>query len=212
MESGLRERKKQRTRRQISDAATALFVARSFEEVTVADVARAADVSVNTVFNYFPRKEDLFFDRAAEVIERLATVVRERRPGESALAAVRRDLLEALDRGEETLGADDGAPAFWRVVEGSPALQARAREIAERAVAALAATLADATGAGPDDVLPRAVAGQLAAARETLFAEIRRRIGAGEPAAAVRSAVREAAPRVFDLLEPGLGGYAVRPP
>ncbi|MDA0161456.1 TetR family transcriptional regulator [Solirubrobacter ginsenosidimutans] len=59
---GLRERKKAATRAAISDVATRLFEARGFEAVTVADIAAAADVSKKTVFNYFPAKEDLFFD------------------------------------------------------------------------------------------------------------------------------------------------------
>ena len=62
---GLRERKKRQTREAIAQAAMALFVARGFDAVTVADVARAADVSEKTVFNYFPAKEDLVFARAA---------------------------------------------------------------------------------------------------------------------------------------------------
>src|SRR6266496_5631258 len=59
---GRRERKKQQTRQAISDVATALFMERGFDAVTVAEVARAADVAVQTVFNHFPTKEDLFFD------------------------------------------------------------------------------------------------------------------------------------------------------
>lgn len=60
---GLRERKKRLTRQRISGEATALFLERGFDEVAVAEVARAAGVSTMTVFNYFPRKEDLFLDR-----------------------------------------------------------------------------------------------------------------------------------------------------
>src|SRR4051794_10762590 len=62
METGRRERKKQQTRQAISDVATTLFLERGFDAVTVAEVARAADVAVQTVFNHFPAKEDLFFD------------------------------------------------------------------------------------------------------------------------------------------------------
>lgn len=81
MAEGLRERKKRQTRQYISDVATGLFLERGFEAVTVAEIAEAANVSVNTVYNYFPAKEDLFFDRSAGVADRLARWVRGRDVG-----------------------------------------------------------------------------------------------------------------------------------
>lgn len=78
MAEGLRERKKRQTRQYISDVATGLFLERGFEAVTVAEVADAANVSVNTVYNYFPAKEDLFLDRSKGVIDRLSRWVRGR--------------------------------------------------------------------------------------------------------------------------------------
>lgn len=81
MAEGLRERKKRQTRQYISDVATGLFLERGFEAVTVAEVADAANVSVNTVYNYFPAKEDLFLDRSKGVIDRLSRWVRGRRDG-----------------------------------------------------------------------------------------------------------------------------------
>lgn len=73
---GLRERKKARTRALVAETAMGLFAARGFDAVTVAEVAEAAEVSVTTVFNYFPTKEDLFYDRQDEVVEHLSRVVR----------------------------------------------------------------------------------------------------------------------------------------
>ena len=67
--TGLRERKKARTRALLAETARGLFAARGFDAVTVAEVAEAAEVSVTTVFNYFPTKEDLFYDRQDDVIE-----------------------------------------------------------------------------------------------------------------------------------------------
>lgn len=78
MAEGLRERKKRETRQRISDIATGLFLERGFMDVTIADVAEAADVSVNTVYNYFATKEDLFLDRSKGVVDRLARWVRGR--------------------------------------------------------------------------------------------------------------------------------------
>ncbi|KIF00575.1 TetR family transcriptional regulator, partial [Streptomyces sp. RSD-27] len=138
---GLRETKKRQTRTAIADAALPLFLEHGFDRVTVAEVARHAGVSTNTVFNYFPAKEDLFFDRQAEAVEHLAALVRDRAPDACPVAAVRDDLLSALGRDDPALGLQPGAPAFWQVVLDSPALLAREREIGERAEAALAAAL-----------------------------------------------------------------------
>src|SRR5260370_7543513 len=77
-ETGLRERKKQQTRQQIFEAAHRLFSERSFDSVTVADVARAADVSEVTVFNYYPNKEDLFFAGMQFFVEHLLEALRTR--------------------------------------------------------------------------------------------------------------------------------------
>ncbi|MFI9326750.1 TetR/AcrR family transcriptional regulator [Kitasatospora sp. NPDC052868] len=204
---GLRELKKQQTRATLADTATGLFLQRGFDQVTVAEVARAAGVSVNTVFNYFPTKEDLFFDRQSEVEEQLAELVRTRPTGRSAAGAVRDGLLAALERDEPTLGLNDQAKPFWQVVADSPALQARGREIAERSEAALAAALAEETGAAPEDPLPRLLAGAIAGAYRATTHEIHRRVVAGEPAEEIRRSVLLATRQAFDLLQSGLDGY-----
>src|SRR6266540_1054223 len=93
-EPGLRERKKERTRQQIADAARELFVARGFDRVTVAEVARAAEVAEQTVYNYFPTKEDLVFHRLESFEEELLEAIRSRAAGESVLTAFGRFVLE----------------------------------------------------------------------------------------------------------------------
>ncbi|HET6185884.1 MAG TPA: TetR family transcriptional regulator, partial [Trebonia sp.] len=140
MTTGLRERRKQEARRTISGVAMALFEARGFDEVTISQVAEAAGVSKMTVTNYFPRKEDLVFDRAGETITSLADAVAARAPGESLLAAVRRDYAERIAAGDVTLGVP--TPAFARMVGGSHALTSRRREIADLTEQALAAEIA----------------------------------------------------------------------
>src|SRR5437899_2562821 len=95
-ELGLRERKKQQTRLQIAETARRLFPERGFDAVTVADVAREADVSAGTVFNYFPSKEDLFYSGMDVFEERLIHAVRDRPDGESVLAAFRRVVLDGI--------------------------------------------------------------------------------------------------------------------
>src|SRR5579864_833929 len=121
VEQGLRERKKLQTRRHIFEVARRLFDERGFESVTVAEVARAADVSEVTVFNYFPTKEDLFYGGMQFFEEELLEAVRRRPRGETAARALRRRLLESVDglRSRERIEAIVKAD---RIVSGSPAL------------------------------------------------------------------------------------------
>ncbi|MET8159195.1 TetR/AcrR family transcriptional regulator [Sphaerisporangium sp. NPDC005289] len=148
---GLRERKKRQTRQLISDVASGLFLMRGFDNVTVAEVAEAANVSAKTVFNYFPRKEDLFLDRVPEVVELVTRAVRDRPEGRPPLAALRRLIFELLRSGHALSGIREGQQAFWQVILDSPALRARVREALEDLEALIAALLAEATGAGPGD-------------------------------------------------------------
>src|SRR5437879_13388402 len=92
-ELGLRERKKQRTRELIAGTARRLFIERGFEEVPVAEIARVAEVSEATVFNYFPTKEDLLYSRLEAFEQELLSSIREREAGESVLSAFGRFLL-----------------------------------------------------------------------------------------------------------------------
>ena len=128
--SGLRERKKRRTRELIAETARRLFSERGFEQVTVADVARAADVSEATVFNYFPTKEDLFYSGLEAFEQELLSTIRQRRPGESLVAAFGRFVLEPRGllaaKGPETV---ERLAAIARVISDSPALLGREQRI-----------------------------------------------------------------------------------
>ncbi|MET9067118.1 TetR/AcrR family transcriptional regulator [Streptosporangium sandarakinum] len=211
MSEGLRARKKRETRLRISDIATGLFLARGFDNVTVADVARAADVSVNTVFNYFATKEDLLLDRAPEVEDLLARVVREREPGETPVAAVRRDFLEALETGHYRYGFHEAGDDFLRMVETSPSLVARVREMGETRERKLAEAIAEEAGADPDDLTPALVAAQINAVLRTVVGYAVRRMIAGERVDDILPDMREQAERAFGLLESGIGGRYTRP-
>ncbi|TDD63543.1 TetR family transcriptional regulator [Actinomadura darangshiensis] len=211
-EPGLRERKKRETRRRIADIATGLFMTRGFDGVTIADVARTADVSVNTVFNYFKTKEDLFFDRQDEMIEATGHDFRDRRPGESAAALFRRRFFEGLDARAYQTAFHEGSEVWTRTVRDSPALKARGREMIRRAEEHLAGLLAEDTGAGPDDITPRVAAAMIFAVQTRLVEEISDRKSAGETLEEMRADVYAAAARAYDLLEHGLGGYAAAPP
>jgi AcrR family transcriptional regulator len=139
MTTGLRERKKQQTRELIAQTARRLFLERGFDHVPVAEIARAADVSEKTVFNYFPRKEDLVYFQLEAFEEELLAAVRDRAGGESVLDAFSRFVLQR--RGllaEPDPEAAERLAALTRMITESPALLAREREIFERYTDSLA--------------------------------------------------------------------------
>ena len=203
----LRELKKQQTRRTISGLARRLFAERGFEGTTIADIAEAAGVSKMTVTNYFPRKEDLCFDAHEEFVRVPSRIVAGRAAGESALAALRRAHLQALDRRDPTPGYSAG---LARVIDGSPALRARLRELFEKREQLLAHTLARETHSDPRALTPRVAAAELIAVQRALFDEAHARAAVEEPEERRSSALRTAAEEAFALLEPALGHYAVR--
>lgn len=208
-ELGLRERKKEQTRELIADTAGKLFIERGFDKVTVADVARAANVSEVTVFNYFPTKEDLFYGRMEFFEERLVDVVRRRAPGESALTAFRRMMLESTKR----LAADETAELIAgaaRLILGSPALQAREREIVARYTRTLADLLAEEVGAQAGDAEAMGVASALMGVHRALVGYVRGSVLAGRRGARLAADMRSQALRAFARLESGLADYAVK--
>jgi len=207
MAPGLRERRKQETRQAISNIATRMFVDRGFDEVTIAEVADAAGVAKMTVTNYFPRKEDLVLDRAQAIERHLADVIAARAPGESMLAAIRRDYAEAVARADVTLGLS--SPAFAGMILGSPVLVGRVREMLDRREQLLGDAIAAETGTdGPEQ---RLVAVLLASVHRVLAAEATRRSLEGQPREQICAVLADAATRAFDLLEPSLGRYGIRP-
>ena len=206
MASGLRERRKQETRQLISDIATQLFVERGFDEVTIAQVADAAGVAKMTVTNYFPRKEDLVFDRAEAIERHLADVIAARAPGESMLAAIRRDYAEAVARADVTLGLS--SPGFAGMILSSPVLVSRVREMLDRRERALGDAIAAETGT--DTPQQRLVAALLSSVHRVLAAEATERSLAGQSREEICAVLAGAATRAFDLLEPSLGSYGIR--
>lgn len=207
MTGGLRELKKQQTRRLISNTATRLFSQRGFEAVTIAEIAVAAQVAKMTVTNYFPRKEDLALDHHEAFTAYLARTVTERKEGESALAALRRAHLAGVERHDAVLGFS--SPEFVQMIAGSPTLTARLRDLHDQREEALAEALADATDAG-EDIAPRAVAAVLTAGHRTLFQQVMDLTAEGRTNREIAPITKRSARRLFDLLEPSLGGYAVR--
>jgi AcrR family transcriptional regulator len=208
-ELGLRARKKQQTRRTIAEAAKRLFLERGFDQVSVAEVARAADVSEQTVFNYFPTKEDLVYERMDTFEDELLAAVRARPMGESALRAFARFILDRSDRAASGEGRRRVAE-LTRLVNASPSLKARERQIVAKYTDALTALLAEDTGAAPDDVDPRLAAEAMMAFHRSLVEFARRRALSRTSAASYASEIRAAGEHALALLEGGLADYATR--
>jgi AcrR family transcriptional regulator len=211
-EPGLRERKKQRTRQHIAETARRAFAERGFERVTVAEIARAADVSEQTVFNYFPTKEDLVYWRLGAFEERLLATIRDRAAGESLLAAFGRFVLDQSgllgDPGPE---AQEQLAALTRTIVESPALLAREQQIFAGYTASLAELIAAEQSAGAGDVEPWVAANALMGLHRGLVAFTRGRVVDGARHPRLAREVRAQAERALGLLEGGLGDYGIRP-
>jgi AcrR family transcriptional regulator len=146
---GLRELKKARTRRHIADTAARLFAERGYEHVAVTDVARAAEVAEQTVYNYFPTKEQLVTDREQLIRDRLCDLIRSRPPGTTPAAAIRDFVLQTV-AGIRTIPAE-----LWRGELGylaaiSPAIHRLALELSDRQATALAVAIGDSTTVPPE--------------------------------------------------------------
>ncbi|MFE0799906.1 TetR/AcrR family transcriptional regulator [Streptomyces sp. NPDC058812] len=204
VETGLRERKKQRTIQSLSDIAIGLFVEKGFDAVSVAEVAAAAEVSKPTLFRYFPAKEDLVLRRIADHEGEAARVAGE---GPAPLPALRRHFLAGLERSDPVTGLSDHPDvlAFHTLLYGTPALVARLHTHLERSESALAEALGG-------DLEARLAAGQIIAVQRILAQENWRRIAGGEGVADVRSDAVAAAERAFGRLAAGLPGLAGRNP
>ena len=211
MTQGLRERKKERTRQLIAETARELFEERGFERVTVAEIARAAEVAEKTVFNYFPTKEDLFYWRLEAFEDELLTAIREREEGESALDAFARFIM--AQRGylaDKDPATRERLQRVSRMVSESPALLARERQVFERYTVSLAALLAEETGAAKDDVEPWVAANTLLGIHRAVIDYVRRGVLEGKSRTRLRRDVEAQTERAVASLREGLGSYAVK--
>ena len=195
---GLRESKKLRTRQEIADRAMQLFAQRGFDDVTVAEVAEAANVSEKTVYNYFPTKEDLFFDEVPEREAALVAAITGRREGESVLQALRR-----LQTVECPRLSSPGFATFARIIEESTALKAKELEVMSRFVQVLTETLQAELALDERDA--RLAAGLLVSVHRQLFRAARKQALAGKHGPAATRRLRADLVRAYHLLEHGLG-------
>ena len=158
-----RSRKRHATRQTISDAATRLFIERGFDRVTVDDIADAADVGRMTVFNHFPRKEDMFFDRDQEGRDVRRDALRRRDPGASPIETLRLLAHRLVAAEVPYLRFFAGSQTFVETIAKSEALKARARAIRDEIAALVAAALRESVGRDPTDADAELAAGLLLA-------------------------------------------------
>jgi len=193
---GLRETKKLATRQHIADVAMGLFAARGFDHVTVAEIATEAGVSDKTVFNYFPTKEDLFFDDVPDRLRALTEAIERRGDEETMLEALRRLQLRDVER-----LTSPGFAHFARVIESSPALQAKEVDV----MAGFAQVLAEALQReGVRERDARIASAMVMAVHRQYFRAARREALAGRHGAAAARRLRADVIRAFELLEHGL--------
>lgn len=199
--TGLRARKKARTRDAIADAAISLFLAHGFDEVSVTDIAATAEVSKPTLFRYFPTKEDLVLHRFADHNGEAARVVRDRQPGVPPVTALHRHFRAGLDRYDPVTGLNDHPEvvAFHRLVFNTPSLTGRlTRYMLDDEEA-----LADALGPG---IEARLRAAQVLAVQRVLGRTNWQKIADGRTARDVHPEAVADADQAFAQLRSGTGG------
>lgn len=191
---GLRESKKLRTRQALIEAAMRLYREKGFDGVTVAEIARQADVSPRTFFGYFETKEDVFLGRGDDRLERLVQAIKARDRRLPILSAIRPVLLQ--DREPLREGPAGRAPGLSDLLQ-HPAIASRLRERWNRWEDVLAEAIADDVGARTGDPEPRVVAAAITGA-------IRIAAAAAQDKPTRRKQIAE---RVFELLASGLSQY-----
>jgi AcrR family transcriptional regulator len=210
--AGLRELKKRQTRERIAAAAADLFRRRGFDEVTVDDVARAATVSRQTVFNYFPTKEAMVFDRDAEIEAALVAAIRDREPGTTPVAAFRRHTRAFWERLEGVLRDGPLPHGFWEIIRNTPSLVAYAEVMSARHARSVAAALAAESGRPADDPVCHGIARALCGANASVLGYGLERLVTGDDPPTVVSDALAKADEIYGLLAGGLDGASAGSP
>jgi AcrR family transcriptional regulator len=217
-EPGLRERKKERTRRALVEAAVEMFEHKGYDETTIAEIAAAADVSPRTFFSYFPTKEDLLF---ADTEARLSIAVAEidaRRPGDRPADV----LLRTVRRIAESGAMDSDllsrlAPARVRLVLATPALRGRAFQRLFAGQRLLARHLHAAFPDELDEVSAAAIVGALVGALVTAATAALESVGGGDPATSGRvfaerpEVLLDGLQRAAEIVVRGIGSVGAPP-
>ncbi|PRY38669.1 TetR family transcriptional regulator [Umezawaea tangerina] len=211
---GLRERKKRRTRQQLTDVATELFLERGFDAVRVAEIAEACGVSEKTVFNYFPTKESLVLDHpeAAMAAVRSGFADPAVTPTEAALRILATELdgmTSWLADQQDPVAAGEKIRRFDELVQGTPSLRAHQRDMTDRIVVVAATVLAGRAGMAADAPEPQIAATALLGLWKVQFGGLRKYLDGTRTPEEVRRAVTADVRAAARLVDGGLAGFGV---
>jgi AcrR family transcriptional regulator len=195
---GLRERKKARMRRHIAAAAARLFAEHGYERVSVSDVARAAEVAEQTVYNHFGSKEQLVTDRDEEVQDRLCSLIRARPPGTTPAAAVREYAFEFISD-MQAIDANSWHGEFGYLAAISPTVQRLALELAERQATALGQAISESSPVAPEVARLQGIA--LSSVFRIIVSESGRLAVEGQSQAEIADTLHAVVSRVLDELD-----------
>jgi AcrR family transcriptional regulator len=215
-EEGLRERKKRLMRQMISNTATAMFLERGFDEVKVAEVAEACEVSEKTVYNYFPTKESLILDREEAMTEAISRVLGSGgalgSPVDAAVELIVDDMHQLYDH----WGDEPGQPAdvtmirrFVELFEQTPGLRAAQRDMMDRLVEVAAAGMAARAGVDPEDPEPQIAADALLGLWRVQFRAMRKYADGTHSPAELRDLVIAEIRRAARLIDTGLWSFGM---
>jgi AcrR family transcriptional regulator len=195
---GLRERKKARTRQAIADAAARLFAERGYEQVAVSDVAREAEVSEQTVYNYFPTKEQLVTDRDQLIQDELSRLIRTRAPGTTPALAIREFVLDTVE-GIRRIPAGQWRGKLGFLAAISPTVHRLSLEVSDRQASTVAAAIAETEEVAPEIAKLRGIA--LAGVFQIIITEAGRRTREGQSQDQIADQLRPAIEAVLDDLD-----------
>jgi AcrR family transcriptional regulator len=209
---GLRERKKRLMRQQLSDTATRMFLERGFDQVRVADVAEACEVSEKTVFNYFPTKESLVLDRLQTTMESLPDGLAdpEVTPADAALRLLDRELSGMtawLASQDDTAHAAREIRRFGDLIRATPSLRAYQADMMDRLVTVAAQVLAARAGLSADDPEPQIAARALLGLWHVQAESLRKHLGGTRPDQ-LHELVMADVRRAARLIDTGLRSFA----
>ena len=195
---GLRERKKRQTRQHIAATAARLFAERGYEHVSVLDVAEAAEVSEQTVYNYFPTKQDLVFDLEEDLSDRLTELIRTRPSGTSPAGAIRDEALDFVES-IKSVPADQARGGLDYLAAISPTVRRLSLEVTDRLADAMAVAITETSDVNSQLAKVQAIA--LAWVIQTITDESGRRKVAGQDSRQLADELRPIIATIMDSLD-----------